>query len=288
MGDESAIERLTRVNLGVSLLLCVLLAAAWLSSGSQLAMAQGADALTDTFVTIALLWAIGYARRPPDDTHPFGHQGAEPLAALLAAAVAAVLSVEVVSSAIDTLSREQTAKLGPAVAAIFATRVLLRGAVLAAATVLRRRSRSPALSALLVDARNDVLVSLLALVGFFAARYGHPTLDAWLALPLGVWVGLSGLGLAGENVGLLLGEAPEPERREAWRKCAAQIEGVVAVSRLRARSQGQAYFVQVDVTVAPDLDVGTAFEIGESVRVQLESEADVADAMARVRPHAEG
>ena len=48
-----------------------------------------------------------------------------------------------------------------------------------------------------MDARNDVLVGLLALVGYFVARYGWPSLDAWLALPIALWIGTSGVLLVG-------------------------------------------------------------------------------------------
>ena len=43
------------------------------------------------------------------------------------------------------------------------------------------------MKALAVDARNDVLVSVLAITGFFGMRAGYPTLDAWLALRA-VWL----------------------------------------------------------------------------------------------------
>ena len=60
---------------------------------------------------------------------------------------------------------------------------------------LHRRTHSPAVRALEVDARNDVLVGVVALGGFFAARYGSVGWDAWLAMPIACWIGASGIGI---------------------------------------------------------------------------------------------
>lgn len=279
-------ERLSRLNLGVSLLLVVLLAMAWWRSTSQLALAQAADALTDTFVTIALLWAIRVAQKPPDADHPFGHQGAEPLAALLAAAIAAALSVEVVRSAIETLMTGRSALLTAPIALVFAVRVLLRGGIVALA--LRAKAElgrvAPAIDALTVDARNDVAVALLALLGFVLARFGWPSIDAWAAIPLGLWVGLSGLALARENVGLLMGEAPSPARQAKLLHIARSVEGVRCARNLRARAQGSQLFVWVEIAVDPGLDLLQAHDLGRTVEGVLSAELDVAEAMVHIQP----
>mgnify|MGYP006287851589 FL=1 len=169
-------------------------------------------------------------------------------------------------------------------AVVFAARVLLRSAVLVRGLALRRQSDSPALHALVVDARNDVVVALLALVGFLAARFGTPRIDAWLALPLGAWVGLSGLSLARENVGLLLGENAPPSRRAEWLRCAAETPGVLVARRLRARSQGSAYFLWVEIGVDPVLSVGEGHAVGERVEDRLAAEPDVTEAVVHVEP----
>jgi cation diffusion facilitator family transporter len=278
--------RLTWANLGVSALLVAVLGAAWWASSSQLALAQASDALTDTFVTVALLWALRLAEKPPDEDHPFGHDGAEPLAALLAAAVAAVLAVEVLRSAIGTLVEGRQATLSLPIALAFGLRVLLRGAVVALAARARRAPNpTPALDALFVDARNDVVVALLALLGFGLARAGWPTLDAWAALPLGLWVGFSGLALARENVALLMGAAPSDARQAELVAIVRDVPGVRRARHLRARSQGSRLFVWVAITVDPALGVVEAHDLGERVEAALEAEGDVAEAVVHVEPH---
>ncbi len=273
---------LVRLNLAISLLLVVPLGASSVTSGSQLAFAQAADALTDAFVTVALLLAIRVASTPPDDRHPFGHHGAEPLAALLAAAAAAVLSVEVMKSAWSALDGE-AATVGPELGALFGLRMALRGAVVALAARARRAGRTPALDALFVDARNDVAVAAVAVAGWAVATQGWPRVDAWLALPLGLWIGLSGLLLARENVALLMGEAPSPERRGSFERLAAAASGGVVLG-VRARSEGSLAFVDVEIGLPPETPLAEAHRVATGVREALERDPTVAEAIVRPRP----
>ena len=69
-------------------------------SGSQLALAQAADSVSDMFAGVVLTWAVKQASQPADAEHPLGHGRAEPLAALAVALLAGVLSVEVLRTAV--------------------------------------------------------------------------------------------------------------------------------------------------------------------------------------------
>ena len=278
-------EVLIRTNLVVSVVLTLLVGTAWMRSGSQLALAQTADGLTDAVVSLALFWAVRVARKPADPEHPFGHHGAEPLAALLAAGVATALSVEVVTSAITALHGGARSRISTWVLVIFGARVALRGAVWwLACRAERAHAKTPLLAALRVDARNDVLVSAMAFWGAWTASRGWPSLDAWAALPLGVWIGVSGLLLAQENVALLMGQAPSEARQTRLLAKVQSITGVLAVDRLRARAEGRCLFVWVNAVADARLTLEEAEHIRLAIEACLEQEADVATAVAVLRP----
>jgi cation diffusion facilitator family transporter len=127
-----------------------------------------------------------------------------------------------------------------------------------------------------VDARNDLLVSLVAISGFFAARFGAHTLDAWLALPIAVWIGWAGIELARDNIRMLMGEAPPDMRQKELSNLAGAVPGVVNAHDLRAQFMGTHLHVLVHIVVSNELTVKQAHDIGEAVRTRLEAEPDVA------------
>ena len=267
--------QLTALTAALSGLLAVGMLGAYWALQSQLALAQGADSLFDVATAGMLLWAVRVGQEPPDAEHPFGHHRAEPIAALIAAVMAGVLAVEVIRSAVGALLTGDRARLELWLVGVFAAKVVAKTLIGQLARASSRRHPSPAMDALAVDARNDVIVSAVAVLGFFAARMGWPALDAWLAIPAAVMIAWAGYELAADNVSLLMGRAPDPERLRILESMARGIEGVRDVHDVRAQFLGTHLQVYLHVVVAPTLSVLEAHDIGEAVERRLQREDDV-------------
>jgi ferrous-iron efflux pump FieF len=258
------------------------LAAVALSAGlivalydSQLALAQAADSFMDVFTATVLAWTVAVASRPSDHDHPFGHARAEPIGALIAALVAGVLAVEVARNAIGALADGVHPKTDWLLATALAGKAVIKAGVMGFATRLGRRAPSPAMDALRIDARNDVLVCLVSIVGFFGMRHGWHTLDAIIALPVAAWIAASGVRLARDNIRLLMGEAPPEGRQAELTANAGAVPGVLRAHQIRAHFVGTLLHVHVIIVVDPALSVRKAHDIGEAVRLRLEAEVDV-------------
>jgi len=265
---------LPAVNLVVSLLLLGGLGTGWWLLESQLAMAQAADSLMDAFTATVLIVTLSISAKPEDENHPFGHTRAQPIGALVVAVLAGVLAFEVVRSSIEALVTGDKPTFAIWLVLIFAAKAAFKLGLYLLAR--RRGKKSPAFQALAVDARNDVLVSSVAIVGFFAARAGMPTLDAWLALPIAAWILWAGIELARDNIKLLMGEAPPEERQTALLELARMQPGVRTAHDLRAHFLGTKLHVHVHVVVDPTISVKDAHDIGEGVRLAIQGQEDVA------------
>lgn len=275
-------RQLSALSIAVGFVLAAALLAAYAWFESQLALAQAADSVVDTLTAAGLWWAVRISRAPPDDDHPAGHHVAEPLGALMVALFAGALAVEVATRAVEALRLDVTPELDFALAAVFAAKVVVKVFISRSALAHHRSSPSPALRAIGVDSRNDVLVGAVALVGFVAARYGSPHVDAWLALPLAGWIGVSAVLLGMENVRLLMGESAPSERRAELEAIAAQVDGVVRAHSLRAHYRGSGLMVWVQIAVDPELTVRVGHDIGEAVEARLAQEPDVITAFVHV------
>jgi cation diffusion facilitator family transporter len=186
-----------------------------------------------------------------------------------------VLAIEVARSAITALLTGHEPDLQWPLAALFAGKLIAKGGIALFGLSLIRRGAGPGIKALTTDARNDVLVNSLALVGFFGARSGWPALDAWLALPTALWIGFAGAKLARDNIKLLMGEAPGAGRQLELLEVARKIAGVKGAHDLRAQYIGTKLQVHVHVVVEKELTVKQGHDIGERVRERLEQEPDV-------------
>lgn len=243
--------------------------------GSQLALAQAADSFMDVFTAAVLTWTVTVAAKPQDDDHPFGHSRAEPIGGLVVAVIAGVLAIEVGRSAILAIVGNAPVELNTLLVVAFFAKTVIKSGIYLMSRSAHKGSSSQGMKALAVDARNDVLVSLLAIGGFFAARSGYRTLDAWLALPVAAWIAWSGIELARDNIRYLMGEAPPQARQDELCKLAGSVTGVVEAHDLRAHYLGTELQVHLHIVVKEELTVLQAHDIGEAVRMKLEAEDDV-------------
>ncbi len=279
--DDRRAARLTTATIVGSLLFAPALLAVHMVSHSQLALAQAADSLSDSLGGLALMWAVRTSAQAADDDHPHGHSRAEPIAALVVAVLVGVLSIELLRTALVTGQRPE---LDWPVAGAFLGKIAFKSLVSGLAARELQRRANPALDALRVDARSDVLVCTLSLAGVALARFGWLKLDAVLAVVVALYIAASGLRLGRDNVALLMGTSAPVDRRVELSARVADVPGVLRVDRLVATFYGAELHVHAEVVVDRALSLVDAHEIGHAVESALERERDVSRAVVHVGP----
>ena len=275
-------NRLLAVSIAVSVALGAAFAFVYAGAGGELALAQGVDSVADVLTGAALLFALVVSRRPADDDHHFGHQPAQPVAALIVAVLVGILAVEVLRSAVEALLRGDAVVIGWALGGVLAVKTAVKVVFVAIVRFGDRRDSS-VMRAFATDATNDALLGALSLVGLIVSRWGRfEQLDAWLALPVGLWIFGSGVMLGLESVRLLMGAAPPEARQAALQRILEATPGVAGVGDLRVRYTGNELDVWAEIFVDASLPIGRAHDIGESAEARLMQEPDVVRVVVHV------
>ena len=95
--------RVTRLSVGLALLLVAAKGSAWLFSGSVGMLASLGDLALDLVAAMTTFFAVRYAAAPPDDEHRFGHGKAEAFASLVQAGLVFGSAALIGREAIDHL-----------------------------------------------------------------------------------------------------------------------------------------------------------------------------------------
>lgn len=276
--------RLTALTIAGSAVLALGLLGVYRAFQSQIALAQAADSLFDMIGGGGLMWALHHSQRPADQEHPQGHSLAQPVAALVVAVLAGVLAAEVLRSALSALLGAARPHLDWPAAGVFSAKVVFKTFIVIVCARSLRRRRNAALAALRMDARNDVLVGSLALVGLFLERVGLPRVDSILAIGIALYIAYAGLRLGRENASLLLGESATLERQQELTALAAAVPGVRGTSALLAVWRGSLLHVQLSIQVDPMLSLREAHAIGHAVETKLSAAPDVGPVVVHVEP----
>ncbi len=287
--------RLIRVStLGISVRCFVIimeLTGLWFLGHSVLlvdALASSADVLT----SLAILFAIRLAERPPDEDHPFGHGRYEPLAGFqLGLLILVVGSGTFAYQLFAAISHTQFEVIGwvswmiPLAAALFlelTCRIVLK---------MARQEKSSAMIAEAYHYRVDAITSLVAALGLVLASqipgYGH-LIDHLTAMILAVIMVYLGWIAARENLHELTDKIPNQNYFDQVKSSALKVEGVLDVEKVRIQTAGPDAHVNIDIEVNPEETVDHAHLIAQRVRHQIQLDwPTVREVVVHVEPYYE-
>ena len=273
--------RVVAATFALNAALCVAHFAVYFSTGSQMVLAQGADSLMDLAIGVVLLVSVRVSARPRDLDHPFGHQRAEPIGALVAAVLALVLAIEVARSAVGALVERHEATLDASALAVLGAKFAVKVAWLLV-VLGRSRGTGQAVAATKLDTVNDVVTCASSLFGAWLVRRGWPAVDGWFALPVAAYVAKNGIGLARESLRYLMGEAPPADVIERLRAAAAAVAGVLAIPKLRAHFVGQTLHLEVTVLIPAGASAVQGHDIALDVQGALEKDPLVGEVFVHI------
>ena len=277
-----------RTALASVLAACVLIAiklATGLASGSLAFVAEAAHSGTDLVAALLTFYAVGYARKPADAQHLYGHLKAEHLAALAEATFLALVSVGVGALALLRIAGIIETEVDAAWWAFLAAAVVIL-IDLGRTVVSYRSARRHGSAALLSNALHfgsDLVGTVAVLGGLVAARAGWPEGDSVAALFVSLLVVLAAFRLGRRNIDVLMDRAPA-DVVAAARRAIRGLDPPVELSRLRLRQAAGRAFADVVIAVSPGAAVGQGHADADRVESALERALPGADVVVHVEP----
>lgn len=241
---------------------------------------NGADALT----AVPLWSAFRLSRLPPTRRFTFGLGKVEDLAGLVVLLVVALSAGIAVYEAVDRLFHPEKLAHLPVIAAAGLLGAVGNEIVARYRVRIGRRIGSAALEADGEHARADGVASLLVVVGPIGAAFGLQWADPVIGLVIAMVI-LFVLARTARRIGQRLLDAVDPRVVEGIQASAGSIEGVNAVTDVRARWMGHRLFAQVRLSVPGTLSVTDAHTIAEHVLHRLLHDVPkLSDAIVHVDP----
>jgi len=258
---------------------------AWWVTGSVALLSDGLESTVNVVAAFVAFFVIRYAQKPADLDHPYGHQKAEYLSAVLEGVMIVIAAILIIQEAVGHLFAPKMLDapvLGLAINS-------LAGVINAvwAMTLIRigKSHRSPALSADGHHVLSDVVTSVGVLVGLLLAIVtGYAILDPVLAILVAINIIFQGWKVISHSVAGLMDKSVEADEVAAIKAAISDnAAGSLGVHDLRTRMAGAVTFVAFDLVVPAGMPVGEAHEICD----RLEAAVRAAKPGARVTIHVE-
>lgn len=243
------------VGICCNILLCLSKGAIGLISGSVSIVADAVNNLSDAASNIVSLLGFKLASRPADPEHPYGHGRYEYLAGLVVAALVLAIGINLVISSVQKILNPEPTEFSAALVVVLLLSIVVKLWMMAFNRTVGQRIESDTLEATAIDSRNDVITTAAVLVCACISQAAGIDLDGWAGLAVGLFICWSGVGLLGDTISPLLGQAPSPELVEHIHQKIMSYPGVLGTHDLMVHDYGPGrQFASAHVEMAAEAD----------------------------------
>ncbi len=292
MGSLERREELRRgawIGIVGNALLAALKIIVGLVSGSYAILADGIDTSTDIFTSFVILLSSRLSSKPPDETHPYGHERAETIASKIISFVMFYAGASLfVESLKKLITRAHEIELTLISFLVMIVSVLVKLVLFLYKYSLGKRLNSLATLSDALNMRNDVFISSSVLAGmFFMKFWGWWWLDSLLAIFVSIMILRVSFNIFYEAAFELM-DGIERKNLDVYSELFEVLKRFPEVynpHRVRVRKVGTKYYVEMDIEVREDMSVGKAHEITVKIRDEvMKKRDDIEDITIHVEP----
>jgi cation diffusion facilitator family transporter len=259
----------TWLGIAVNVTLGVAKIAAGVVGTSEALIADGAESLSDTLSSLAVVWGLRTARKPADVKHRYGHGKAEFISAEAIGAMLILAAVVIGYRGVSEIlwptegAFPRTYTIWFVVATIVGKEALFQYKIR-----IGRRLKSESLIADAWHHRSDALTSVPTLLAIGLALVLGPAYRVFD--PIGALVTsfiIFGMGVLTfiRTGSALMDETADGETLDAIRRAALAVPGVEDTEKLMTRRSGLETHMELHVEVDPAMAVGDAHTIASKV-----------------------
>lgn len=233
-------------------------------------IADAVNSLSDAGSSLITLAGVKISAKPADSDHPFGHERAEYICGFLVSLVILLLGAELCRTSVERILHPSPLQFSWLTALVLLLSVLLKLWQGSFYRRIGRRIDSSSIRAAGTDSLNDVASTSAVLAALLLSHFASLNLDGWMGLLVALFILWSGVGVARETLGLLLGEAPSPELLQSIQEKLDSYEGILGVHDLVVHCYGPSKcFASVHVEVPADSTVQAAHEVIDAIEQEF-------------------
>lgn len=285
MSRRSSLRRIGIVVLLVNVGLAILKGIIWWQTGSLAVGSEAVNSVADSIYSLVVVGGLFLTTRPPDPEHPHGHERIEPFVSLLVSVAIFIAGGLVVREAITSLLTDSPgSQFGIAAIAVLVVSAVVKFGLYRYCLVVGEENQSPAILAIGLDNRNDILTALAALVGVLGVRFGYALLDPIAALLVSIGIFYTGWQVVRDNLAYLLGRAPPESIRQEIINRALSHPDVHGAHDVVAHYVGPEVDVSLHIEVEGDRTLQEAHVIETEVVESIRELGSIDDVFVHIDP----
>ncbi len=234
-------------------------------------IADGIHSLSDLVTDFVVILSSRLSNRPADDTHPYGHQRFETLAAVFVSAVLMVVSGGLIWTAARDILKGEGHFPGAWVLVIAAMSVVSKEAIFQITRKVAKKTHSAALYANAWHHRSDALSSIAVLAGGIAGLLGWAMADLAATIVVGFMILGVGLKIFYQGMVEFTEHSADQDSIKAIEEILTAEDVICGWHALRTRKLGGELFIDLHVLVDAKLTVRESHDITLRIEEQIKA-----------------
>lgn len=250
---------------------------------SEALRADGLNNFTDILASIAVLIGLRISRKPADAEHRYGHWKAENVASLATSFIMLLVGLEVLYSSVQSVIQHKTESpdMTAAIVGIFSAIVMY--AVYFFNKRLSEEVQSSGLLAAAKDNRSDAWTSIGTAVAVFGASFNLGWLDSAAAIVVALLILKTAIDIFRDSV-FSLSDGFDETQLTRYTRAIEQLPEIRAVKSIKGRSYGANIYLDVTVTMNPQLTVKESHDIADQIEDLLQEEFQIFETDVHIEP----
>jgi len=282
-------EQLKKAELGaiISIAAYILVSAMKLIVGnmanSEALRADGLNNFTDILASVAVLIGLHISQKPADAEHRYGHWKAENVASLVTSFIMLLVGLQVLYSSILSVINKKMESPDITAAIVGLVSAVIMYGVYFFNKRLSEEVKSPGLLAAAKDNRSDTWTSIGTAIAVFAASFNLGWLDSVAAIVVALLILKTAIDIFKESV-FTLSDGFDQEELDQFNEAIRHIQQVQSVKNIKGRSYGSNIYLDVTVTMRPELTVKESHDVADQIENLLRDKFQVFETDVHVEP----
>ncbi len=256
---------ITLIGIIVNVILSVIKIIVGYVGNSGAMIADGIHSFSDLISDGIVIFAAKYSQQPPDKEHPYGHGRFETIAILSLSIILFIIAIGIFINAIFSINNTEQLSYSVYLVAVATITILSKEALYIVTIIVAKKLKSNMLKANAWHHRSDALSSIVVLIGIIGSIYGYPYLDAIAAMIVAVIIGYMAWGLLLSSLKEFIDTTIDSKKLYKIKKEILQIDDVIDIHSLRARTIGSNVAMDMHIQVDKYLSVSEAHMISLTV-----------------------
>ena len=252
-------------------------------TGAISIFSDGFHSFFDGLSNIVGLVGIYIASKPVDKKHPYGHRKYETVFTIFIGLLMLLTCFEVFKRVYESLMGRHEVMVTKMSFIIMVITMIINFFVF---TYEKRKGLKLNSEFLIADSKHtmsDIYVSIGVIVGLVFIEFGYLIADSILGAIIGIFIAKTGLEIIKDATDILVDKTQLDA--SIIKDIALNIENVMDCHDIRTRGTKGHIFLDLHITVNPDISVKDAHDIAELVEAEIKKRiSDVVDVVVHIEP----